>query len=237
MIKDSPDPPYYGWLMLAGIAVSVVIWTRLAKRDGRLLLIYLGALSGAFIGAKLGYILVEGWADLHAPDSWRRLAAGKTILGALLGGYAGVEAAKKWVGWSEPTGDLFALVAPLGIVLGRIGCLLHGCCLGVVCYKAEWWTLADRSGVPRWPAVPVEIGFNLAAIGIFGLVRLAGRLPGQHFHLYLIGYGIFRFAHEFWRATPRIIGPLSGYQGLALMVIGLCVWGLIRRQRAQSVTH
>jgi phosphatidylglycerol:prolipoprotein diacylglycerol transferase len=42
------------------------------------------------------------------------------------------------------------------------------------------------------------------------------RLPGQHFHLYLIAYGLFRFAHEFLRATPKAFGGLSGYQLIAL---------------------
>jgi phosphatidylglycerol:prolipoprotein diacylglycerol transferase len=47
-------------------------------------------------------------------------------------------------------------------------------------------------------------------------------LSGQHFHIYLMAYGAFRFAHEFWRDTPQILGPLSGYQvaALALLVLG-----------------
>ena len=46
------------------------------------------------------------WDD---PQRWVIWATGKTILGALLGGYAGVEAAKKWTGYTQPTGDWFAL--------------------------------------------------------------------------------------------------------------------------------
>jgi phosphatidylglycerol:prolipoprotein diacylglycerol transferase len=48
--------------------------------------------------------------------------------------------------------------------------------------------------------------------------------------LYLIAYGLFRFAHEFVRAEPRIMGPLSGYQFAALAVLGLGVWGFVSRQ-------
>ncbi len=228
----SNSPPYYGWLMLAGIAASLIFWLRLARRDDRLIVVYIGAFSGAFLGCKLGYLLVEGWRDWHEPDRWLRLATGKTILGALLGGYAGVEIAKKLIGWTKPTGDLFALVAPVGIILGRIGCLLHGCCLGMVCERPAWWTLSDRWGAPRWPAVPVEIGFNLFALAAIGLLRRARKLPGQHFHLYLMAYGAFRFVHEFWRATPRALGPLSGYQVLSLMVCGLGIWGFARRRKA-----
>ena len=224
-------PPYYGWLMLAGIALSLVFWTRLARRDDRLLLVYLGALLGAFLGAKIVYLLAEGWRDLDQPDVWRRLATGKTVVGALLGGYAGVEIAKKLIGYRSATGDWFATIAPVGIVTGRIGCLLQGCCLGEVCERSTWWTLHDRVGIPRWPAVPVEIAFNVAAIAASWWLRRKRWLAGQHFHLYLVAYGMFRFVHEFWRATPRALGPFTGYQIAALAVSGLGVWGFVKRSR------
>ena len=230
MIIASGTPPYYGLLALAGIALTVTIWSRMDRRDSRFLLIYLGALCGAFLGNKLAYCLVEGWSDWHQPDRWMRLAVGKTILGALLGGYASVELTKYWVGWTAPTGDRFATVVPLGIILGRVGCLLHGCCLGAVCTQSAWWTMADSAGTPRWPAVPVEIGFNLAAVLVFVVFRRRNIFPGQHFHLYLIAYGTFRFVHEFWRATPQVWGPFTGYQVLALLVAGLGAWRFYTRQ-------
>jgi prolipoprotein diacylglyceryltransferase len=87
--------------------------------------------------------------------------------------------------------------------------------------------LKDVDGVARWPAVPVELGFNVFAFVIFLFLRRRKILPGQHFHLYLAGYGAFRFAHEFVRATPRILGPFSGYH-FAALAVGLfgafCFW-------------
>lgn len=225
----------YSLLMLAGIGVSLFFWSRLAKRDERLLIIYLAALVSAFLGAKLVYLAAEGWMFWSDPQRWTIWATGKTILGALLGGYAGVEAAKKLTGYTAPTGDWFALIAPGGIILGRIGCLLHGCCLGVVCEPA-WWTIRDAYGVARWPSVPVEIAFNAAAILVFIGLRWRHLLPGQHFHLYLIAYGAFRFLHEFQRATPRVAGAISGYQIAALAVAALGVAGFLRRQYARSLS-
>ena len=215
--------------MLAGIAVSLVFWSRLAIRDSRLMLIYGAALVSAFFGAKVVYLLAEGWLFWDAPDRWLIWATGKSVLGALLGGYAGVEIAKKAIGYTAPTGDWFAIVAPLGIALGRVGCLLHGCCTGVVCQPA-WWTLRDAAGVDRWPAVPVELGFNVAAIALFATLRRAGKLRDQLFHIYLIAYGLFRFGHEFLRATPRLSHGITGYQIAALAVAGLGVAGFIRRR-------
>ena len=226
----------YGWLMLAGILISVLWWSRLAKRDERLLIIYFAALFSAFLGAKLVYFAAEGWMFWDDPDRWVIWATGKTILGALLGGYVGVEVAKKILGYTQATGDWFALIAPFGIALGRVGCLIHGCCIGRRCQPA-WWTIRDGHGISRWPAVPVEIGFNVAAILVFIGLRRWRLFSGQHFHLYLIGYGLFRFFHEFLRATPRLAGNYSGYQIAALAVAALGIVGFVRRRNVPSVTQ
>src|SRR5580765_8630113 len=119
----APQSTAYGWLMLAGIFVSIFFWSRLAKGDSRLVLIYIAALAGAFLGAKLVYLGAEGWMHWHDEHRWVILATGKSITGALLGGYAAVEIAKRLTGYRSATGDWFAIIAPVGIVLGRVGCL------------------------------------------------------------------------------------------------------------------
>ena len=220
----------YGWLMLAGILVSIILWSRIAQRDSRLVLIYIAALAGAFFGAKIVYLAAEGWMHWHDENRWVVLATGKSITGALLGGYAAVEGAKRLVHYKSATGDWFAVIAPLGIMLGRVGCILQGCCLGRVC-EPSWFTMNDESGLARWPAALVELLFNALMLGVVLLMRWRKVLPGQHFHIYLMAYGLFRFAHEFVRDTPRILGPLSGYQVAALAVAILGAIGFIRRQR------
>ncbi len=228
----APHSTAYGWLMLAGIFVSIALWSRVAKRDSRLVLIYIAALAGAFLGAKLVYLAAEGWLHWHDENRWIILATGKSITGALLGGYAGVEIAKRLTAYTSATGDWFAIIAPVGIMLGRVGCMLHGCCLGREC-AAGWFTMIDAHGVARWPAAQMEFLFNALALGGVLMLRRFRILPGQHFHLYLMAYGLFRFAHEFLRETPQILGPLSGYQIAALCLVGL---GAIRfhGRRAQN---
>ena len=231
----------YPVLAIVGILLSSLIWSRLLRRkpearDPRMVYIYLAALGGAFFGAKAAYLFAEGW--MHWPDYaehpalvWRQWLTGKSITGALLGGYGAVELVKRLTGYRSATGDLFAVIAPLGLVLGRVGCLASGCCLGRPMEPA-WYTLADRAGISRWPAVPVELSFNLALAG-FALICWRRRLfTGQLFHLYLVCYGVFRFAHEFNRDTPRMAWGLSGYHLLALAITLL---GLLRYvQRARS---
>jgi len=217
----TPSP--YPILMLAGIIISGIFWSRLARKDERLVFIYAAALGGAFAGAKLAYIASEGWLYYGRAGMWLQLATGKSIVGALLGGYAAVELAKKSCGYTAPTGDWFATIVPLAVALGRVGCLLHGCCLGIVCAPA-WYTIRDPFGQARWPAVPVEMAFNLLCAAIFWQMRRRRLLPGQHFHIYLMAYGVFRFGHEFLRDTPRIVYGLTGYQ---IAAAGCALLGLI----------
>lgn len=224
----------YGWLMLAGIFVSILLWSRLAKRDERLVFIYVAALAGAFLGAKLVYLGAEGWLHWHDTDRWRQFATGKSIIGGLLGGYASVEIAKRLLGYRGVTGDWFAVIVPISIMLGRIGCVLHGCCLGRAC-GASWFTISDAAGVARWPAALVELLFNAVMLGVILLLRRKQILPGQLFHVYLMAYGLFRFAHEFLRATPHIAGVFTGYQIAALAVAALGIVGFVLRRRGLLV--
>jgi phosphatidylglycerol---prolipoprotein diacylglyceryl transferase len=225
----------YGWLMLAGIFVSIIFWSRLARRDERLVLVYISALAGAFLGAKLVYLGAEGWLHWHDQNRWIILATGKSITGALLGGYVAVEVAKKFLKYSGTTGDWFAVIVPVGIMFGRVGCFLNGCCLGRVC-EPSWFTLNDGNGVARWPSVPVEFLFNALLLGVILLLRWGRIARGQLFHLYLMAYGIFRFFHEFLRDTPQILGPISGYQIAALGIFVLGVMGFVCRKNSAAPT-
>jgi phosphatidylglycerol---prolipoprotein diacylglyceryl transferase len=201
--------------------------------------IFAGCVLGAVVGAKLGFLFAEGLDIVRNPEldaQMRALALlhGKTVTGALLGAYAGVELAKRRVAYQQATGDSFALLAPLSLAIARLGCWAQGCCLGLP-LPAAAWTLTDQSGVPRWPAVPLEFAFNLAFLGWVAFVLwrrrpgVPARLQGQLFHVYLIAYGLFRFAHEFMRATPHWIGPWSGYHLLALAIVALGAVGFARR--------
>jgi phosphatidylglycerol:prolipoprotein diacylglycerol transferase len=225
----------YGWLTLCSLAVSLALWRRVSPRDPRLLTIYLAALAGAFLGAKVVYFLAEGYVHLGAADMWRQLATGKSILGGLLGGYVAVEGAKRLLGYAGITGDWFAVIVPIGIALGRIGCWASGCCQGIQC-QPKWFTVQDASGQARWPAVPAELLFNLLALAAILWLRRANLLPGQHFHIYLIGYGAFRFLHEFLRDETRLLGPFTGYQIAALAVLILGIARFISRSRMAAET-
>lgn len=236
--SDWSPPGLYAWILLLGILLGAFLWYRRIKntRDPSLFGIFIGGLLGAFLGAKLVYLLAEGWLHIGDENFWLQLAYGKTIIGALLGGYGGVELTKIIIGYRKPTGDWFAFMVPLGIAFGRIGCLREGCCLGKPCSPEAWYGIQDKAGIERWPAAPVELLFNLFALLLLYTFSKVKVLRGQLFHLYLIGYGLFRFAHEWARETPAILfgEKITGYQLAALVLAGLAGWRFY--QRAQSRT-
>ncbi len=235
MSFDSPEMSLYGLVSMVGLLVGGWIWSRRWTKKPESISVFIGAICGAYLGAKVLYLLAEGWLYFGEPGWGMQWLTGKTIVGALLGGYAGVELVKWMIERREPTGDWFAIGVPISIAVGRLGCLRHGCCLGRECPDSDWWSLVDSAGITRWPAVPLELAFNLLFVAaILPLaMRKAGR--GQLFHFYLISYGAFRFFHEFQRETPKVLFGLSGYQ---LGAIGLIVLGTIRfRQRALEQKH
>lgn len=225
-----PGNAAYAALMMTGILIGAVYWYRRAKGQSGLLIIYLGALVGGFAGAKLAYLLAEGWLDWSRPDRWLRWATGKSVLGGLLGAYAGVEITKKVVGHAQSTGDAFAVIVPLGILLGRVGCFLNGCCLGRP--MAGVFAVRDATGMPRWPAPFVEGAFQVVMLAIIVLLKRRGLLRDRLFFLYLSAYGLFRFFHEFVRDTPKIALGLSGYQCIALVMAALGLVMMRRRTRS-----
>ncbi len=220
----------YSVLMITGIVLGAWLWGRITgqqrRRDPRLTVIYISALIGAIIGTKLAFLLAEGW---HYRDNWLALLTGRSITGGLLGGYAAVEFAKRRTGFSRATGDAFALIVPAGLMLGRIGCWIEGCCQGALCAE-HWWSLNDSAGASRWPVVPLEIGFNATFLAWALAARRIGWARGNQFHIYLIAYGVFRFVEEFARDTARIgQTPFSAYQVIALAIVAFGVERYLQR--------
>ena len=66
--------PAYALLSIAAIAVSAMVWDRFFRRSGprdpRLVLVFLAALCGAFVGAKIAFLAAEGW---HHRADWLAL--------------------------------------------------------------------------------------------------------------------------------------------------------------------
>lgn len=172
----------------------------------------------ALLGAKLAVVFGDALWPLHEFHDWGALiGGGRSLAGALLFGFLGAEAAKPLLRYDIPPNDRFAIILPFSIGLGRIGCLIVGCCRGTP-FDGPW-AITYADGIPRHPAAVYEMLFHWT-MG-FVLIALWRRqmLFGRLFALYLVSYGVFRFMTEFLRETTKAFGDLSGYQILSLLMI------------------
>ena len=197
----------------------------LADRESSLA-IGIGAILGAALGAKIAYWLYDpAYAFAGFPD-WIHLLQGKSIIGALLGGLAGVEIAKKLDGVRGSTGDAFVWPLMLGMAIGRIGCFLSGLDDHTAGNPTSLpWGVDFGDGVPRHPTQLYEVAF----LGVFALLlgRRGKRLTwvGDRFRAFMIGYLAYRLLVESIRPIPLYyFGVLSGLQLL-------CVAGLLYYHR------
>jgi phosphatidylglycerol:prolipoprotein diacylglycerol transferase len=187
--------------------------------------VVVGCVFGAFVGSK-----VLAWAESPG-EYWNArntIAAlgGKTIVGGLLGGWAGVEIAKKRLGIRQSTGDLFVFPLIIGTAIGRVGCFLTG--LPDHTYGNHTslpWGVNFGDG-PRHPAQLYEIGFVLV-LGCALLVRI--RRPyfnGELFRLFLMSYLLFRVGVEFIKPSFKPYAGLSAIQVASLVGAGICLYQL-----------
>lgn len=161
---------------------------------------------------------------------------GKSLIGGLVCGWLSVEIAKRKLGITRSTGDLWALALPAGEAVGRLGCFANGCCFGIP-LSTEWavW----QHGAWRHPA---QIYSAVAALSIFAILwKLRDALPreGDLFRLYLLLYGLSRFFIEFARQRDFIWASLSTVQLVCLEAALFAAIALIlsfrKIQRVESV--
>ena len=148
-----------------------------------------------------------------------------SIAGALAGAIVGVEGCKRMIGLKGSTGTPFVGPLAVGIVIGRWGCLFAGLpdhTYGVP--TALPWAVDLGDGIGRHP---VEIYESLAML-VFLLVYLAALQARQtwafrrSFYVLAGWYGAQRFAWEFLKPYPRLIGPLNIFH---LLCLGLVAYG------------
>ena len=198
-----------------------------------------GAIFGAAIGAKL-----LAWAE-HPAVYFEPLASGqlhawlggKTVVGGLLGGWVGVEIAKKSNGIESRTGDVFVWPLLVGMMIGRVGCFMTGLADMTHGVGTSLPTGVDfGDGVRRHPTQLYEIAF-LALLAV-ALLLLRRRLPtGGLFRCFLGGYLFWRFGVEWIKPSPKGYAGLSAIQWASLIGVIACFATLGRRKSLGAVPH
>lgn len=100
--------------------------------------------------------------------------------------------------------DLLDVVAPatmLAWAIGRVGCLLNGCCYGRACSESGLLCVpVENSTLLHQPAQIYDSLFNLVFLAALLRIEKRGLAQGQVFALFLTFHGLARFIYEFWRA-------------------------------------
>jgi len=105
----------------------------------------------------------------------------------------------------------------LGHAIGRVGCLLAGCCYGSV---TDWWWGIELHGAHRHPTQLLE-SLGLLAIGLY---VYKWRASLKAFALYFVGYGLLRFGVETLRGD-KIRGQWGAFTPSQWISLGLILGG------------
>jgi len=171
------------------------------------------------VGSGLWAQAVEGSSRLLRPFGWYGglLSA---VLGTLALRVAGVPILPLLVGLS--------LASPAIQILGRLRCLVQGCCHGSPASPAigiryghrrsRVTQLAQLAGVPVHPTPLYSIMGNVLIGVLLWRIHTLGAADALVVGVYLILSGLARFVEESYRGEPQtpIIGGLHSYQWLAI---------------------
>jgi phosphatidylglycerol:prolipoprotein diacylglycerol transferase len=175
---------------------------------------------GAVIGAKLPVIISYGLM----PELWW---TGKSYFGAILGAFLAMNIYKAAAGIKGNTGDRFVVPLCVAAGIGKIGCLVNGCCSGAA---TEFFIkIKNHAGVYTHPVQIYESIFEFSAALFFVYLHRTKKLEGSHFLLYVIFYMIFRFLIEFIRIEPRVWLGLTAYQLMSIIFLPVFFVMMYRR--------
>jgi phosphatidylglycerol:prolipoprotein diacylglycerol transferase len=247
---------WYGlaYLLAFVLAALIVQWFsrrwELGLTNDDLVSVMLAAVVGVIVGSRIGYVLVYGgesyWRD---PASIVRLwDGGMSWHGGLIGLLAAgvLVSVTMRIPWLTLC-DLGAIAAPIGFALGRTANFVNGELWGRVT-DVPWGVVFPGAGaLPRHPSQLYEA--LLEGIVLFGIMVVLGlKLPprprGELFGWFLLLYGGFRLAGEFFREPDAQLGFLLGGATMGqllslplVLVGGAVIWwarkrGLPERGRA-----
>lgn len=242
----------YGVLLAAayllGLKLAMVRGAHRGLDGTRVLDLGIYIIISALVGAKLMLLLVDFSYFRDHPAELLSLARsggvfyGGLILAVLVAWwYMARHHLPLWT-----TCDVFAPGVALGHAVGRVGCLMAGCCFGRPTTLPWGITFTDPFaaanvgtplGVALHPTQLYEAGAELAILAFLLLTERRGRaFPGRTFWLYMLLYAISRYVIETFRGDERgMLLGISTSQFISVVLVPLSVVMLIwlsRRSRA-----
>ena len=227
-----------------GLAIYYAELRRRGWLEPRIVWISIAAILGGALGARL----ITAWEHLEVyaafddvPLTWAIEHSGKSLIGALAGGYLATVLAKRAFGYTRSTGDAYLLAIPVAVVIGRIGCYFSELPLGtptdlpwgvtVSAEAAAAFARCPGCELPMHPSMLYEIAFNLLAIAVILRCRDQVVVPGDALKVYLLAAGVFRLWVETVRGNePQALG-LTGPQWVLIPLVALLAAHFVRQGR------
>lgn len=206
--------------------------------------------GGAVFGGVLLYVFITYSFDqiiaFIREGDWRFITSGIVFYGGLIGGFLGT-----LIGVRIAKSDFDLIVhcvvpfVPLGHALGRVGCVMSGCCHGfeydglfALYYPNSVTGISPNQGY--FPVQPLESLINIGICLILLYAEKKMKRSRQLLFLYLGLYSAARFFLEMLRGDT-IRGIWSGfstsqYISMALLCVSLCV-SLMEHNRNQKYKY
>jgi len=201
------------------------------------------------VGARLLFVLIDWDSYRHAPNfplnTLQVWQGGLSFHGGLFGGIGALFGYCLLKRMSVlKVADLFAPSVMIAYVIGRLGCLLNGCCYGAPT-TMPWGIRFQDDGVLTPPSHPTQLYASLLSlIFVAGLLWLERRRAyyGQISCWYILLAATERFLMEIWRAgtTSDVVrvGPihfLTDVQWLCLVMAAVALAGMAVLRRRYPV--
>jgi len=229
---------WYGLMYLVGFAlVWVAARYRISRNPGGIWsqkdfddALFYGIL-GTILGGRLGYILFYKFGD-YLLEPWKILYVWEGGM-SFHGGFLGVVLAMWWFArsrkqdWLAIT-DFIAPFVPLGLATGRIGNFINAELWGRPADVPWAMVFPNVDRLARHPSQLYE--FALEGVVLFAILWWFSAKPrprGAVSALFLIGYGVFRFAVEFTREPDSFLGLLTlGFSMGQWLSLPMTVFGI-----------
>jgi phosphatidylglycerol:prolipoprotein diacylglycerol transferase len=231
-----------GWFVARELARRDSLWGAVARPSPDSLddlLVYVA--FGVILGGRLGYVLFYN-LDFFVDNPARVIAVwegGMSFHGGLAGAALGVWLFARRHGLNPLTvADICAVVAPIGIFLGRIANFIKPELWGRPT-DVPWGVIFPGAGPqPRHPSQLYEAGLEGLAlfVALLLLVRAGGmQRPGLLTGAFAAGYGAARIVCEFFREPDPQLGFLFGGATMGMLLsVPLIVAGFVLMARAQK---
>jgi len=210
----------YGFILFLDVLISLYFIHRYSKIFNldfdKVFNIYFITLFSLYFGGKIGFVLLNLPIKSLLSNPLELLMVivlpnegGLTIIGAIVGALISLFLSSRLYNLDFlKVADLFAVVAPLSIAIGRIGCLMAGCCYGKVCHNCV--LTIELAGAPRYPTQLMESSLSLLAFFYLSRESMGGEIKkGTILAKFFIAYGIIRFFVEFFRDSQKITNIFS----------------------------